>query len=283
MLDAVHGPAPGDPYVASAARARPTAEEVGADPGKLRIGLMTEPLGRTSEIDPEVQEAARGAAGAARGARPHRRRRTRPTCPTAEPGGPFDVVESFLTRWQAGQAASLDQFASLLGRELGPDDVEPLTWALAELGRRKHSGQYLNAVGLHQALTRLIADWFEQGHDLLLTPTMGEPPPPLGTFDDSGPDPLRAIERARKSGDLHGAVQRHRAPGDLAAAALDRARVCRSGVAAGRPARARGRPDPRRRPGRAGAAVGRSPPAGLGRREAARVDSGPRWLRSEGY
>jgi amidase len=36
----------------------------------------------------------------------------------------------------------------------------------------------------------------ERDADLLLTPTMGEPPPPLGTFDDSGPDPLAAIRRA---------------------------------------------------------------------------------------
>ena len=42
--------------------------------------------------------------------------------------------------------------------------------------------------------------WFEAGHDLLLTPTMGEPPPPLGTFDDSGPDPLEAFRRAERSG-----------------------------------------------------------------------------------
>ena len=119
--------------------------------------------------------------------------------PPAEPGSPLDVIESFMTRWQAGQAASLDQFGMLLGRELGPDDVEPLTWALAEEGRRKNAGQYLNAVAVHQDLARLISDWFEQGHDLLLTPATGEPAPPLGTFDDSGPEPLDAIERARKT------------------------------------------------------------------------------------
>src|SRR4051812_44113302 len=43
ILEAVHGPAPGDPYVAPAP-SRPYTEEVGADPGKLRIGLLTEPV-----------------------------------------------------------------------------------------------------------------------------------------------------------------------------------------------------------------------------------------------
>ena len=42
----------------------------------------------------------------------------------------------------------------------------------------------------------MIAAWHETGNDLLLTPTLGEPPTPLGTFDDSGDDPLEA-DRAR--------------------------------------------------------------------------------------
>ena len=46
----------------------------------------------------------------------------------------------------------------------------------------------------------MIAGWFEGGYDLLLTPTMAEPPPPLGTYDDSGPDPLRRLRRAVPAG-----------------------------------------------------------------------------------
>ncbi len=46
-------------------------------------------------------------------------------------------------------------------------------------------------------MSRMIAGWYEGGFDLLLTPTMGEPPPPLGTYDDSGDDPLAAIDRAK--------------------------------------------------------------------------------------
>ena len=52
----------------------------------------------------------------------------------------FDLIETFLTRWYAGQTEILDQFGILLGREIGPDDVEPLTWAMAEEGRRRHRG-----------------------------------------------------------------------------------------------------------------------------------------------
>jgi amidase len=196
VLEAVHGGVPGDPYFAPPPE-RPYTEEVGADPGRLRIGLTVDAFVE-QEVDPRVQESARSAAALLEELG-HSVDEETPQVPPAEPGSPTDVIESFMTRWQAGQAASLDQFGMLIGRELGPDDVEPLTWALAEEGRRKNGGQYLNAVAVHQGLARLISGWFEQGHDLLLTPATGEPAPPLGTFDDSGPDPLVAIERARKT------------------------------------------------------------------------------------
>jgi amidase len=191
-LDAIQGPAPGDPYVAPAP-ARPYLEEVGVDPGRLRVGLRLDPLDEELELDPIVVEAAREAGSLLEGLG-HEVDLDSPEVPRA-PG--VDPIESFMTRWHAGQAATLDQLATVLGREIEPGDVEPLTWAMAEEGRRRNASQYLNAVGLHQALTRLLEDWFERGHDLLLTPTLGEPPPPLGSFDDSGDDPLRAIRRAR--------------------------------------------------------------------------------------
>jgi amidase len=98
-------------------------------------------------------------------------------------------------RWAAGQATTLDLIASLAGRPIGAGDVEPLTWALAEKGWGHNAAEYLTAVGQHQLLSRGIAGLYE-GFDLLLTPTLGEPPPPLGTFDDSGPEPMAAIHRA---------------------------------------------------------------------------------------
>jgi amidase len=108
----------------------------------------------------------------------------------------IDMIQPFLVRWAAGQAQALDQLGMATGHVIGPDDVEPLTWALAEIGRRHSAGEYLAAVGQHQVMGRMFAGIHESGFDLLLTPTMGEPPPPIGTFDDSGPDPMSAFERA---------------------------------------------------------------------------------------
>ena len=187
VLDAVHGPAPGDPYAAPPPQ-RPYLDEVGAEPGPLHIGLTTQPFLDVTP-DPAVVEAAREA-GILLESLGH----------AVEEGGPggfegMDVVDTFLTRWMAGQAATLDQLGTVVGRQVGPEDVEPLTWALAEEGRRRSAGQYLGAVAQTQVVARAIAGWFESGFDLLLTPTMGEPPTPLGAFDDSGPEPLRTIQR----------------------------------------------------------------------------------------
>jgi amidase len=192
ILEAVHGPAPGDPYVAPPPT-RPYTEEVGADPGKLRIGLLTEPQLDGAEPNAAVAEAARDAA-----------RLLESLGHTIEESYPtgfeeLDLLDSFLTRWMAGQAATLDQLGIVLGRAIGPDDVEPLTWALAEEGERRTAPQYLTAVGRHQLVSRMVAAWFESGFDLLLTPTLGEPPPPLGSFDDSGDDPVAALLRGAQT------------------------------------------------------------------------------------
>jgi amidase len=198
VLDAVQGPAPGDPYVAPPP-ARPYVEELEADPGKLRIALATSSAARI-EVEPAVVEAAREAAKLLEslGHSVEERGLTEIT------GGDDELIDTFMTRWMAGQASSLDQLGTVIGRELGPDDVEPLTWALAEEGRRRSAGDYLNAVGRHHLVTRAISAVFVAGIDLLLTPATGEPAPPLGSYDDSGPDPLAAIRRAYKTAAFSG-------------------------------------------------------------------------------
>jgi amidase len=192
LLEAVHGPAPGDPYVAPPPL-RPYTEEVGADPGRLRIALWTETL-IEQDADPEVIKAARAAAKTLESL-DHEVEE-----PDLSMLRSMDMIEPFLVRWAAGQAQALDQLGMVGGQPVGPDDVEPLTWALAEIGRKRSAGEYLEAVGQHQVLSRMLAGIHESGFDLLLTPTMGEPPPFLGTFDDSGPDPMAAFERAFLAG-----------------------------------------------------------------------------------
>jgi amidase len=191
MLDAVHGPAPGDPYVAPPPE-RPYVDELEAEPGRLRIALVTSSAAEI-EVEAAVIEAARDAAELAESLGHSVSERGLAEASFGDGG---ELVESFMVRWEAGQAATLATLERVLGRPIRAEEVEPLTWALAEAGRQHGAGEYLMAVGLHQLVSRVIGGWLAGEFDLLLTPSVGEPPPPLGSYDDSGPDPMAAIRRA---------------------------------------------------------------------------------------
>ena len=108
-----------------------------------------------------------------------------------------DYIANFLVRWTAAVDWNLKYWGTKLGRELGPDDVEPLTWALAEQGKAHSAGDLLRAVEAAQSGSRRIASWWaDDGFDLLLTPTCAEPPPRLGEHDPPPDNPLAPIVRA---------------------------------------------------------------------------------------
>jgi amidase len=190
VLDAVAGPAPGDPYAAPSP-ARPYAEEVGADPGHLRIGLQTSPPGGGIEVHPDCIAAAE-AAGRLLEQCGHT---VEPTVVRAleDPA----LTEKFVLIWSAGVAYDIDHhWPSRIGRAIGAEDVEPLTWALAEFGRGATAGDFLAARDWIQACARRVAAWYDEGWDLLLTPTLAEPPPRLGEFDSPADNPMNGLLRA---------------------------------------------------------------------------------------
>jgi amidase len=181
---------PGEPYFAPA-QARPYADEVGADPGALRIGLMTAGPADMFATHPDCVAAAE-AAGRTLESLGH-------AVEPSHPGALDDAgyVENFLVRWSAGVAGALDYWSMRTGKQIGADDVEPLTWALAQKGRTHSASEYLMAVGYAQLVSRSAAEWW-QDFDLLLTPTMGLPPAELGTIGSGAEDadPLAPIQRA---------------------------------------------------------------------------------------
>jgi amidase len=110
---------------------------------------------------------------------------------TSDPGW----VPNFLTAWAVGVTHELDQASSVIGRSIQMHEVEPLTWGLAELGRLVSAAAYVKAWHWLHAASRRIATFFEC-YDLWLTPTVAEPPPPLGTFKSPPDDLLAGIFRA---------------------------------------------------------------------------------------
>ncbi len=197
ILEVVEGGVLGDPYSAPP-KTRPYTEELDADPKDLRIGFSAN-AAIDIEVHPACVAAMEKTAKLLEGLG-HEVVQSSPADGVAGMMGSIDLEDIFLTRWAAGQAATLDTLSMALGREIAEGDVEPLTWALAEIGRERSAGRYLMDLGIHHGLTRMIAGWYLSGFDLLLTPTTARPPQPLGTWDDGGDDPMDAFHAALPEG-----------------------------------------------------------------------------------
>jgi amidase len=189
MLEWVSDPPPGEPYYAPD-RARPYTDEPGADPGRLRLGLMTRPPGGQFEAHPDCVAAAEGAARLLESLGHH----VEASHPEALDDESY--IEKFLVRWTSGVDYGLRYWERRTGQPIGPDDVEPLTWALAEQGRAHTAGEYLEAMEYAQLTSRAGAEWWER-YDLLLTPTLALPPARIGEIGNGDEEnPLMPIVRA---------------------------------------------------------------------------------------
>ncbi|MEZ4334314.1 MAG: amidase [Myxococcota bacterium] len=172
VLDCVHGALPGDPHVAPPP-ARRYAEEPGRSPGRLRIGTF---LGNASYPgNPDARAALEGCAKllATLGHDVH-------------DGYPEELDHDALGHMLAISVAAsvaheLATIEALTGSPVPEDGVEPATWAFAERGRALSVTDYLaNLDAMHRYAHRLAAWW--NTNDLLVTPTMSEPPPAIGTL-----------------------------------------------------------------------------------------------------
>jgi amidase len=184
LLDATSGPALGDPYWAPPP-ARPFAEEVGADPGRLRIAYTA----RTPDGDlghPDCVAAAEHAAGLCASLGHEVTEADWPGF-TPETGATIGTMISAATAW------ILRYWIRRLGREPGVDEIEPLTRALWEAGQKVTAAEWLLAIEDIQRFSRVIAGFFTTV-DVFLTPTMSAPPPPIGTMYSTPEDPWRSLE-----------------------------------------------------------------------------------------
>jgi amidase len=192
LLDVTAGPESGDPYVAPAPE-RPYADEVGLDPGRLRIGLMAR-APRQGELHADCREAVQRT-GRLLEDLGHHVEESHPEALDAP-----QAVAHYVGIVAASVARALDAWSLKIGREIGEADVEPLTWAMAQAGRGRSAADYLADVEFQHAHARRLAAWWEQGFDLLLTPSCGAPPPRLGSFDAPPDQPLAGYMRAATYG-----------------------------------------------------------------------------------
>ena len=173
LLDAVAGPAVGDPYFAA-----PPSEaflvSAARDPGTLRVGLcLSSPTG--TAVDPECQAAARSTAG-----------RLENLGHVVEevqwPFGPELLAAAQSGVIGANVGATIDARLEVLGRPMRDDDIEPVTAAIVEWGRRTSAVEYVRSLTSMHEVGRRMGEMFGT-LDVLVTPTLACQPPRIGILN----------------------------------------------------------------------------------------------------
>lgn len=185
MLDATDAPEPGSPYQPPA-KARPYMEEVGANPGRLRIAWSSEtPSGRP--IDPEIQAALERTAILL----------ARLGHDVFERGLGIDYRALYAARAPvsgANFAAGMQRLIDEVGREPEPDELEPMSWVALKGGRKVTGSQAFHGYQELRMLNRRTLAAFED-IDVYLCPVMGTPVPEIGYLSGAEIEPRELNRR----------------------------------------------------------------------------------------
>jgi amidase len=187
-LDCIAGAEPGDPYAAPPL-ARPLLQEVGVDPGPLRVGVLDHPPVPGVTADSECAAAVAGAARLLEGLG-HKVEVSHPPAL-----GEAEFQQHFINIVTVAMATDLDTWGRRIGRPVTDDDIEPGNAAFAALGRGVPATAYLASVEwMHGYQRRMARWWAEDGFDVLVSPVLNGPPPPLGWLSDPEQGMARVIE-----------------------------------------------------------------------------------------
>jgi amidase/6-aminohexanoate-cyclic-dimer hydrolase len=172
ILDATHGPAPGDPYAAPPPETS-YLDAIARPPERLRVGLITASASGLP-AHPEVAAAVMSTAAL-----------LEDMGHAVEPAAlPFDEGVAWADLWSiiaAGAAAAVAARAQALGRAPREDELEPITGAFVERARTMTAEAYVRATQRCHAFGRTMAGVFQR-FDVLLSPVFTDPPGPIGTF-----------------------------------------------------------------------------------------------------
>ena len=188
LLDATHGPGIGDVIIAPTPR-RPFIDEVGADPGRLRIGMLDfNPRG--GDVHPDCVDGVHKTAKLLESLGHH-----------VEPGFPDifsdnEIGRAFSMLWSTNMGTAIRRFSQALGREMIPNDIEAMNWAQAEFAKGVNGVDFSLAQASSIQFRRAIQSWWTQGWDLLLTPTLSAPPLPVGSMPNNPEHPMTPLMTA---------------------------------------------------------------------------------------
>ena len=174
MLDAVSGPEAGSPYV-TAVPARPFRDEVGADPGRLRIAVTDRPL-LGDHMDDDCKVALRDTVALLESL-------GHTVVEASPPLERDEFLRSFLLMVCGQAEADLRDAEAATGLRASPANVEIGTWGLALMGRSYTAGDVAHARRTLERTARSVGRWFDGYEiDALLTPTLTTPPFVIGAL-----------------------------------------------------------------------------------------------------
>ena len=177
MLDAVHGPGVGDPFVIVKPE-RPYMEEIKAPVGTLRVAFTTEAWA-PHPVDPEIVKTVETVASVCED--------MNLVVEEASPSLDFAKINSAVMNMFGLADRGIARFAEEMGRELSLDCLEPGTLKMIERARKLSLEEVLDSFEVMRQ-TRLVVDRFFQRYDVLLTPSVSLLPQPHGLFSTKRDD-----------------------------------------------------------------------------------------------
>jgi len=173
-LDGIAGPVDGDTRSAPPP-ARPYVEEMSQPAGELRVGLLTRDVMSGMSVDAECVRAVERT-GAMLASLGHHVEESHP--PTLD--GLFGRMASLGVVVVVARYAQVRWLERVIGRELTASDLEAQNFVTAEQATRVSGVQFAEALASVEREVAPIREWWADGHDLLVTPVLRQPPWPLG-------------------------------------------------------------------------------------------------------
>jgi len=170
LLDATYGNHPGNPFYVSQPCDSFVTEST-KEPRKLKIAVLKTGF-NGKKIHPDCEDAVLDAAN---------------LCQSlghdVEEGSPTINVDTynraFQVLWQSSFSQGIHSLTNLTGRAPKQEELEPYTWEALQCGNSYRATEYLAAISYMQQVTKEVAQFFNN-YDLLLTPTLSEPPLRIG-------------------------------------------------------------------------------------------------------
>lgn len=176
LLDVVQGPDPGARYYPPPPN-RPYLEEAGRDPGRLRIAFTTTPF-MGKKVDSEAERGLKQTVQLLEDLG-HDLVEAAPTIDR------LSISRAYFTIVIAELQAEIEHFEEKLDKQASSEEFELATWVGALLGSRLSAQDFLHAQRTLEMMSRNVGQFFEN-YDLLLTPTIAEPPVKSGSLQLKG-------------------------------------------------------------------------------------------------